>query len=94
MKQTAVEWLQDELNQIKSSSTDMDGIIRFLETEFNKVIEQAKEMEKQQQDNFAIDFFNWCNSEDAKNLLHDLVMVGEVDKNVEIEQILEIFKNK
>ncbi len=48
MKQTAVEWLQDELNQIKSSSTDMNGIIRFFETEFNKVIEKAKEMEMNQ----------------------------------------------
>jgi hypothetical protein len=81
---TAVEWLEE-----KFKNSHANFINWSLEN-----FEQAKEMEKQQQDNFAIDFFNWCNSEDAKNLLHDLVMVGEVDKNVEIEQILEIFKNK
>ena len=49
MKQTVVEWLLDELNQIKSSSTDMNGTIKFLETEFKELFEQAKEMESQQQ---------------------------------------------
>ena len=48
MKQTAVQWLANELNQIKSSSTDMNGTIKFLETEFKELFEQAKEMEKQQ----------------------------------------------
>jgi hypothetical protein len=48
MKQTVVEWLLDELNQIKSSSTDMNGTIKFLETEFKELFEQAKEMEEQE----------------------------------------------
>ena len=47
MKQTAVEFLEDKLNQIKSSSTDMNGTIKFLETEFKELFQQAKEMEKQ-----------------------------------------------
>ena len=45
---TAVEWLLDEINNIKSSSTNMNGKIQFLEKELNKLFEQAKEMEKQQ----------------------------------------------
>ena len=45
---TVVEWLIDELNEIKSSSTGMNGEIRFLEKEFKEALEQAKEMEKQQ----------------------------------------------
>ena len=45
---TVVEWLIDELNEIKSSSTGMNGEIRFLEKEFTEALEQAKEMEKQQ----------------------------------------------
>jgi hypothetical protein len=79
MKQTAVEWL------IEKRAT---GDLCF--SDFLK----AKEMEEEQKDKFVIDFNNWCKSEDTENLLHDLIMVGEVDKNVTIEQILEIFKNK
>ena len=45
---TAVEWLLDEINNIKSSSTNMNGKIQFLEKELNKLFEQAKEMEKRQ----------------------------------------------
>ena len=45
---TVVEWLIDELNEIKSSSTSMNGEIRFLKKEFKEALEQAKEMEKQQ----------------------------------------------
>ena len=48
MKQTAVECLEDELNQIKSSSTDMNSTVKFLEIEFKELFEQVKEMEKQQ----------------------------------------------
>lgn len=48
MKQSVVECLKDKLNQIKSSSTDMNGTIKFLETEFKELFEQAKEMENQQ----------------------------------------------
>lgn len=45
---TAVEFLIEELNNIKSSSTDQYGKITFLEKEFIRVLEQAKEIEKQQ----------------------------------------------
>lgn len=49
MKQTSVEFLEEKLNEIKSSSTDMNGTIKFLETEFIELFKQSKEMEKQQQ---------------------------------------------
>jgi len=52
MKQTAVEFLEDKLNQIKSSSTDMNGTIKFLETEFKELFQQAKEMEDEQMINY------------------------------------------
>ena len=79
MKQTAVEWL------IKKRA---EGDLCF--SDFLK----AKEMEDEQKDKFAIDFYNWCKSESTENLLHDLIIVGEIDKNVTIQKILEIFKNK
>ena len=50
MEETAVEWLIDELNQIKSSSTNMNGKIQFLEKEFIELIEQAKAMDKEQRE--------------------------------------------
>ena len=84
MEQSAVEWLAEQFEKT----------VFYSEEAKENTIKQAKEMEKQQQDKFAIDFFNWCNSEDAADLLHDLIMVGEVEKNVTIEQILEIYKNK
>ena len=45
---TAVEWLYEQMNNIKSSSTKMYGTVQFLEKELNKLLEQAKEMEKEQ----------------------------------------------
>ena len=56
MKQTVVEWLVDEMNSIKGSSTNMNGKIQFLEKELNKLYEQAKEMEKERVIDFAKKF--------------------------------------
>ena len=47
-KQTAVEWLVDEINNIKSSSTKMYGKVQFLEKELNKLLEQTKQIEREQ----------------------------------------------
>lgn len=59
MKQTAVEYLIEELNNIKSSSTDQYGKITFLEKEFIRVLDQAKEIEKQQiKDAYITGMFN------------------------------------
>jgi hypothetical protein len=90
MKQTAVEFL---FEKIKSNIDAEDGSMN-MNWMYDDTFEQAKEIEKKKQDKFAIDFYNWCKSGDAEDLLHDLIMVGEVDKNITIEQILEIFKNK
>lgn len=49
MKQTAVEFLEQQLNKIKSSSTNMNTWVSFLEKDFKELFTQAKEMEKQQQ---------------------------------------------
>jgi flagellar biosynthesis/type III secretory pathway protein FliH len=55
---TAVEWLVDEMNSIKGSSTNMNGKIQFLEKELNKLYEQAKEMEKQRIKNEREEAYN------------------------------------
>lgn len=80
MKKTAVEWLEFRYkNNISLHQGDF---------------EEAKEMEKQQQDNFAIDFYNWCNSEEALDLIQDLQIVGELNKIITTKELLKIFKNK
>jgi hypothetical protein len=48
MKQTAVEILEQELDMVKSSSTKMYGQIIFLEKDVIQLLNQAKEMEKEQ----------------------------------------------
>jgi len=45
-------------------------------------------------DQFAIDFLNWCMSEEAKDLMEDLALIGEINKYVTTEQVLEIFKKE
>jgi hypothetical protein len=67
MKQTAVEWLEFRYkNNINLTQGDF---------------EQAKEMEKQQQDEFAIGFAEWC-----------LTIRFEPIENVSVEKLLEIYK--
>jgi hypothetical protein len=56
MKQTAVEWFEVELESI---SVDFSGgIITFKEfiEQYEKLLKQAKEMEKQQMCQFAFDY--------------------------------------
>jgi len=53
MKQSAVEWLSQELYE--KFEMKGDGAL------FNDLLNQAKEMEKQQQDEFAIGFAEWIN---------------------------------
>jgi GTP-binding protein EngB required for normal cell division len=87
MKQTAVEFLEKELNELLVLfSTKWDKV--------NKAIEQAKEMEKQQQNDFAIKFAEWLNTLEAKYLIEDLILVGELNKNPKTKELLKIFKNK
>jgi len=48
MKQTAVEWLIEQMNNIKGSSTNMNGKVQFLEKELYNLFDEAKEMQKKQ----------------------------------------------
>ena len=80
MKQTAVEWLQSEMLKPNLSMKD--------------ILNQAKEMEKQQKDKFAIEFYDWCNSIEGKYLIDDLKILGELNKNPTTKELLRTFKNK
>jgi hypothetical protein len=88
MKQTAVEWLAKELYE--KMEMKGDGEV------FDKILEQAKEMEKQQMiemhdkgfdsvvqlnDDYAIEFAEWC-----------LKIRFEPIENISVEKLLEIYK--
>lgn len=79
MKQTAVEWLRD---QIASKNDDGFYIIDSLDDVVN-VFKQAKEMEKQQRDDFAIEFAEWRLTTFLKNA-----------DQYTMKELLEIFKKK
>jgi hypothetical protein len=81
MKQTAVEFLVIQLHGKQQGVNN---------SSYNSIIEQAKEMEKQQ----IINFVNWCNSEDAEDLILDLILIGELNKKPTTKELLEIYKNK
>jgi|LakMenE01Jun11ns_1017448.scaffolds.fasta_scaffold9946826_3 hypothetical protein len=49
MKQTAVEWLAEQITTFKWKMSDV--------TDRNSIIEQAKAMEKEQKIEFAFDFY-------------------------------------
>lgn len=84
MKQTVVEWY---FKQMQSKE-------KFTQEEFDSIYEQAKEFEKQQKDKFAIKFAEWLNTLEAKYLIEDLILVGELNKNPKTKELLKIFKNK
>ena len=67
MKQTAVEWLCEQYHL----KQDIE------------IVKQAKEMEKQQQDEFAIEFAEWC-----------LRIRFEPIENPSVKKLLEIYKKE
>ena len=82
MKQLGVEWLYEKLWKEFNFSFS------------NNILEQAKEIEIQQQDEFAIEFVNWIINPDTTDLFHDLELFGEIDKEVTTKQLLEIYKKR
>jgi len=86
MKQTAVEWLKPQIELML-----MEGHKSY-PNELEEVFEIAKEMEKQQQDEFAINFIKWTISQEAEDLIYDLKMVGEVSKFPTTEEVFKVYK--
>jgi hypothetical protein len=78
MKQTAVEWLAEQMQHPQI---------------FNPYIEQAKEMEKQQQDNFAIEFAEWIRIKDFQTTSKDN-WIGLDMEYYTTKELLKKFKNK
>lgn len=45
-------------------------------------------------DDYAIEFAEWLNTLEAKYLIEDLKLVGELNKNPTAKELLEIFKKE
>ena len=43
-------------------------------------------------EDFAIGFFEWCVSQEALDLINDLVLVGEINKATTSKELLQIYK--
>lgn len=89
MKQSAVEWLINKLNLFNITKEEHYEILCQIELE-------AKEMEKQQQDEFAIKFTEWkdinCIYYDGWNIK---VPLGDKYSDVYTnEELLEIYKKE
>lgn len=83
MKQKAVKFLIEQLFELRNPTLNQI-----------EIMEQAKEMENQQQDDYAIGFIKWIISHEAEDLLNDLKIVGEIDDNITPEKLLEIYKKE
>jgi hypothetical protein len=57
---------------------------------------QVLEPEKFEQiaDDYAISFLEWYFSDDGYDLIYDLILAGELDKNTTAKKLLEIFKKE
>jgi hypothetical protein len=91
MKQTAVEWLYERLERMipRTALYNIDK-----EEYFNK----AKEIEKQQQNEFAIGFAEWCIKKridffDSTEIGETYTINGFVSK-YKMNELLEIYKKE
>jgi|688.fasta_scaffold04517_16 hypothetical protein len=75
MKQSAVEWLVANIDWQLLKNTSLH---------YEMVVEKAKEMEKQQQDEFAIGFAEWINS----------LYVATDHKTKSTKELLETYKKE
>lgn len=85
MKQTAIEHIFIKSDYMIHNCHKQD---------FVNVLVEAKEMEKQQKDEFATEFYKWLISQDGQDTIHDAIMFGDINKNPTPEELLEQFKNK
>jgi len=76
---------EKEINEFADGLEYTNGIYGF---------KQGVKLQKQKQDDFAIGFFEWCVSQEALDLINDLVLVGEINKATTSKELLEIYKKE
>ena len=84
MKQTAVEWLINELD-LDNNPWNM------------KIINKAKEMEKEQQEKFAVGFGEWINNNRINLITHRTEIIwhhSNLEMWITTKELLEIYKKE
>jgi hypothetical protein len=66
----------------------------YLEDYENPITDYQADVIVERADDYAIEFAEWCNSEEAEDLILDLILVGELDKKPTTKQLLEQFKKE
>jgi len=81
-----------EVTLFKSHPQEIDDMIDNLLDIVDDLKKLKGEIEKQQQDEFAIDFIKWTISQEAEDLIYDLKMIGEVSKIPTTEEVFKVYK--
>lgn len=92
-KQTAVDYIDKAIDKYLAYSVEGSHKAEpFTITDLRIAVEQAKEMEKHQQDTFAIDFAEWY-EEDVLAKEEDVLAKGDYEMIAkDKKKLLEIFK--
>ena len=45
-------------------------------------------------DDYVVDVIEWCTSEEAENLIHDLILVGELNENYSAKDLMKVYKKE
>ncbi len=88
MKQTAVEFAE-ELIKVILYYLDDDELERIQE-----VIDEAKEIENDQKDNYAINFLEWFDKNCYARGESSFLLWDNDDEPLTLKELLEKFKNK
>jgi hypothetical protein len=66
---------------------------KFRKTNLSTWINE-KDIEKLEEiaEDFAIEFTKWCASDEAQSLIKDLMLVGEINKVLELKDLMKIYK--
>ena len=84
MKQSAVGWIIDPLFELRNPTLNQIEIVK-----------KAREMEKQEQDDFAIGFAEWCKQEfDVENTPFHNKWVSVNGNYFSTKHLLEIYKKE
>ncbi len=60
------------------------------ESYFNPVTDKLEKTA----DDYAIEFADWLNTLEAKYLIGELILIGELNKNPKTKELLKIFKKE
>lgn len=45
-------------------------------------------------DNYVVDVIEWCTTDEARVVIQDLILVGELNKNYSAKDLLKVYKKE